>query len=196
MGLVSGIRKKPISDPGFGSRGSQMHRIPDPDPQHWALFGLVEVPVPVFKPWDILITCTRQKVQLGFRWLIDIVIVLMTKNCANLQGKIFLIRNAIYLSLGLHKRLPSYRRSFQPSKEKRTSSTSKHKIFSLFYFCGALLPFGSGFGSCRQKSTRIRIRNTGLMIIIFFYDEPCGTGRYLFIAFSDWLILFIPRCTL
>jgi hypothetical protein len=28
----SGIRKKPIPDPG--SRGKKRHRIPDPDPQH------------------------------------------------------------------------------------------------------------------------------------------------------------------
>jgi hypothetical protein len=28
----SGIRKKPIPDPG--SRGQKRHRIPDPDPQH------------------------------------------------------------------------------------------------------------------------------------------------------------------
>ncbi len=94
---------------------------------------------------------------------------------------------------------------------KETSRTSKHEIFSLFYFCGSLLPFGSG--SCRQKSTRTRIRNTGLMICISFYDAPYGTGTcwYLFIWFFpidwliDWLIdppvcllidLYIHRCTL
>ncbi len=37
---------------------------------------------------------------------------------------------AIDLSLGLHKKRPSYRRSLQPSK--RTSSTSKHQISWLF----------------------------------------------------------------
>jgi hypothetical protein len=39
----------------------------------------------------------------------------------------FLIKNAIYLSLGLHKGHPSYRRSLQPSK--RTSSASKNVIY-------------------------------------------------------------------
>jgi hypothetical protein len=34
--LGSGIRKKPIPDPGLRIRvqGSKRHRIPDPDPQH------------------------------------------------------------------------------------------------------------------------------------------------------------------
>jgi len=36
MGLGSGIRKKPIPDPGSRIQGSKRHRIPDPDPQHWA----------------------------------------------------------------------------------------------------------------------------------------------------------------
>ncbi len=34
MGLGSGIRKKPIPDPG-----AKKHRIPDPDPQHWEELG-------------------------------------------------------------------------------------------------------------------------------------------------------------
>jgi hypothetical protein len=33
----SGIRKKPIPDPGSRIQGSKRHRIPDPDPQHWYL---------------------------------------------------------------------------------------------------------------------------------------------------------------
>jgi hypothetical protein len=35
MALGSGIRKKPIPDPGSRIQGSKRHRIPDPDPQHW-----------------------------------------------------------------------------------------------------------------------------------------------------------------
>ncbi len=35
----SGIRKKPIPDPG--SRGSKRHWIPDPDPQHWLAHELL-----------------------------------------------------------------------------------------------------------------------------------------------------------
>jgi hypothetical protein len=30
----SGIREKPIPDPGSGIRGAKRYRIPDPDPQH------------------------------------------------------------------------------------------------------------------------------------------------------------------
>jgi hypothetical protein len=37
MGLGSGIRKKPIPDPGSRIQGSKRHRIPDPDPQHCIL---------------------------------------------------------------------------------------------------------------------------------------------------------------
>jgi hypothetical protein len=44
---------------------------------------------------------------------------------------------AIYLSLGLHKGLPSYRRSFKPSKE----NIQHMKLLNLFlYFCGSFLP--------------------------------------------------------
>ncbi len=35
MALGSGIRKKPIPDPGSRIQGSKRHRIPDPDPQYW-----------------------------------------------------------------------------------------------------------------------------------------------------------------
>jgi hypothetical protein len=34
MGLGSGIRKKPIPDPGFRIQGSKRRRIPDPDPHN------------------------------------------------------------------------------------------------------------------------------------------------------------------
>jgi hypothetical protein len=34
MSLGSGIRKKPIPDPGTRIQGSKRHRMPDPDPQH------------------------------------------------------------------------------------------------------------------------------------------------------------------
>ncbi len=46
---------------------------------------------------------------------------------------------AIYLSLGVHNGLPSYRRSLSPPK--RTSSTSKNEIYKPFFFvCGSFLP--------------------------------------------------------
>ncbi len=51
----------------------------------------------------------------------------------------------IYLSLGLHKGRPIYRRSLQVSKE----SNLHFKIwnfFIFFYFCGSFCPPGSGYG--------------------------------------------------
>jgi hypothetical protein len=42
MGLGSGIRKKPIPDPGSMGRKGTGSRIPDPDPQHWMKMTLVK----------------------------------------------------------------------------------------------------------------------------------------------------------
>ncbi len=55
---------------------------------------------------------------------------------------------AIYLSLGLHKRRPSYKRSLQPSKEN-IQHFKTWKFWTFFYFCGSFLP----------SWIRIRIRN-------------------------------------
>ncbi len=72
---------------------------------------------------------------------------------------------AIYLSLGLHKGLPNYRRSLQPSKENiQHIKTWNFLIFSIFvgHFCSP----GSGFRiRIRihwQDWIRIRIRNTAV----------------------------------
>ncbi len=35
----SGIRKKPIPDPGSGGQKGTGSRIPDPDPQHWVSYA-------------------------------------------------------------------------------------------------------------------------------------------------------------
>ncbi len=72
-----------------------------------------------------------------------------------LQLKFFFLfwsKTAIYLSLGLHKVCPSYRRSLQLSKEAiQWSNTSKHELLPIFfYFCGSFLP----------SWVRIRIPNT------------------------------------
>jgi hypothetical protein len=70
--------------------------------------------------------------------------VLMTKTWKKfIAGKIFLIffksKTTIYISLGLHKGFPSYRRSLQPSKENiQHLKTWNFLIF--FYFCGSFLP--------------------------------------------------------
>jgi hypothetical protein len=52
---------------------------------------------------------------------------------------IFLIKNPIYLSLGLHKGRPSYWRSFQPSKEN-IQYLKTWKFWTFFYFCESFLP--------------------------------------------------------
>jgi hypothetical protein len=38
MGLGSGIRKKPIPDPGSRGRKGTISQIPDQDPQHWLAY--------------------------------------------------------------------------------------------------------------------------------------------------------------
>ncbi len=48
-------------------------------------------------------------------------------------------KTTIYLSLGLHKERPSYRRSLQPSKEN-IQYLKTWKFWTFFYFCGLFLP--------------------------------------------------------
>ncbi len=76
-----------------------------------------------------------------------------------------------YLSLGSYRWSPSYHRTIEAfSPQKITANTSKREILvTFFYFCGSFLPFwirnripSAGSGSSRQKSMRIRIRNTFL----------------------------------
>jgi hypothetical protein len=57
---------------------------------------------------------------------------------------------AIYLSLGLHKGCPSYRRSLQPSKEK-IQHFKRWKFCPFFFFLGHFCPPGSGSGSCKSN---------------------------------------------
>jgi hypothetical protein len=70
--------------------------------------------------------------------------VLMTiKNVKNLQLTKICSQIAIYLSPGLHKGRPSYRRSLQPSKENiQHPSTLKHEISNFFQFLRVILPYG------------------------------------------------------
>ncbi len=67
---------------------------------------------------------------------------LMTKNWTKLQLKKKILvgsKATIYLSLGLHKERPSYRRSLQLSTEAiQHFKTWTFTIF--FYFCGSFLP--------------------------------------------------------
>ncbi len=73
----------------------------------------------------------------------------------NLQPKkmnFFLSNTTLYLSQGLHKGRPSYKKSLQLSKE---NSTSKHELSELFStFVGHFCPPESGF----RKQIRIRIQ--------------------------------------
>ncbi len=76
----------------------------------------------------------------------------------------FWSKTTIYLSLGLHKGRPSYRRNLQSSK--RTSSTSKPGNSVLFsIFVGHFCPPGSGSGSAVWMRIRIRIQQLKLMRI-------------------------------
>jgi hypothetical protein len=68
-------------------------------------------------------------------------------------------KTTIYLSLGLHKERPSYRRSFQLSKEN-----IQHIFFTFVGYFALLDPdpdldSDSGSGSTDPDPIRIRIRN-------------------------------------
>ncbi len=56
------------------------------------------------------------------------------------KKKIFWSKIAIYLSLGLHKVCPSYRRSLQLSKEAIQHFKKTWSFKHFFYFCGSFLP--------------------------------------------------------
>ncbi len=72
----------------------------------------------------------------GFLWLKIGKNLHVKKNLIFFWSKI-----AIYLSLGLHKRRPSYRRSLQPSKDNIQIQHFKKWEFLIFlYFCGSFLP--------------------------------------------------------
>ncbi len=75
--------------------------------------------------------------------------VLMTKNWKKYSWNFFLFffwsKIAIYLSLGLQKWHPNYRRSLQPSKDN-IQHFKKWNLLTVFYFSGPFLP------------SRIRIR--------------------------------------
>ncbi len=115
----------------------------------------------------------------------------MTKNWKKLQLKFFFIflgsKTAIYLSLGLHKVCPSYRRSLQLS---RPSNTSKHELLQIFvYFCGSFMPswiriririhrpdwirIQSGSGSATLITICARTRQTGLKVRGVFKAKHC-----------------------
>ncbi len=50
MGLGSGIREKPVPDPG-----SKRHKIPDPDPQHCQSATKHQYCIPYYTDWSITI---------------------------------------------------------------------------------------------------------------------------------------------
>ncbi len=72
--------------------------------------------------------------------------VLMTKNCKNFTAENFFFfffasKTSIYLSLGLHKGRPSYRRNLQPSK-----ANIQHLKHEISTFVSNFCPPGSGSG--------------------------------------------------
>ena len=78
--------------------------------------------------------------------------VLMTKNLKKFTVK----KIAIYLSIGLHKRVQATGEAFSP--QKRTSNTSKREISEFFsIFVGHFCPAGSWFN---PDPIQIRSRNT------------------------------------
>ncbi len=141
-------------------------RIQSKERKMWRLFGAIEAHPRVMDAhnqcfgsvfifsgsgsrgwgWRPIRIRIRIRIQYGSR-------TLMTKNWKKITAdkkkkKFYLSKTAIYLSLGLHKIRPSYRRSLQLTKE--AIQHSKTWIFSTFvgHFC----PPGSGSGF------RIRIR--------------------------------------
>jgi hypothetical protein len=78
-------------------------------------------------------------------------------------------KKIIYLSQGLHKGRPSYRRSLQPSKEN-IQHFKAWKFWTFFYFCGSFLP----------SWIRIRIRNLNADPdpdpATQINADPCGSG--------------------
>ncbi len=69
-------------------------------------------------------------------------------NTADVFFTFFLSKIAIFLSLGLHKGRPSYRRNLQPSKENIYVALQKLKFINFFsIFVGHFCPPGSRSGS-------------------------------------------------
>ncbi len=101
------------------------------------------------------------------------------KITAEKKFNIFLIKNCKYLSPGLLKGRPSYRRSLQLSKQN-----IQHFKLIFFYFVGHLCPPGSGSGFririrawihwpwLNLNPIWIRIRNTGRWYLKFFLNRP------------------------
>ncbi len=84
-------------------------------------------------------------------------------------GKIFSWKSIFLFFIPIKYIRPSCRRAFSP--QKRISSTWKHEISSLFMGLYSFWSPGSGSGSSRPKSLRIRIHNTVLywrQIILFY----------------------------
>ncbi len=145
------VRHCPDPAKSFGSE-------PDLDPQHCgtlsgtgflAVFPLLYKRSVYFSAWWYSVPVFR----IRFHWVSIRIhrfrlntdpdpVFLMTKNWKNVQLKIFLIffwsKITIFLSIGLHKGRPSYRRNLQPSKENiqhfKTLSSS-----TFFYFCESFL---------------------------------------------------------
>jgi hypothetical protein len=137
--MVLGSR---IRDPGSGKNlfripfpGVKKAPIPDPDPQHWCYHwfnaDLDTDPDPAF------FLIADPDPGYGSRvWWPNIEKIYSWKfNFYHLEQKLL-----FFLSLGLHKGRPSYRRSLQPSKEN-IQYLKPWKFWTFkFYFCVSFLP--------------------------------------------------------
>ncbi len=120
----------------------------------------------------------------------------MTKNKKKIYSwniiYIFLSKIAIYLSLGLHKGRPSYRRSLQTWK--KTSSTSKFEFSLLLWVILALLdpdPYSQcGSGSswpkrCGSGSATLEKREAKGDIVQYFTKYKCVLSSSGFVQCLD-----------
>ncbi len=96
---------------------------------------------------------------------------------------------AIFLSLGLHKGRPCYKRSLQPFKENIQHFT-KWNLVTIFYFCGYVCSPGSG------SVLRIRIQIEGLhwiwiRILIYntaeYAERMKNTQKEIFFPNNIWI---------
>ncbi len=100
---------------------------------------------------------------------------LMTKNWKKITAekkiKFFFYQTAIYLSLGLHKVCPSYRRSLQLSKEAIQHFT-KHELLQIFLLLWVIFALLDPDPLTRLNPDQIRIRNPDRTVMLLMRANP------------------------
>ncbi len=145
--------------------------FPDPDPD------------PEFDVGDPYGSGFRIRIQYGSR-------ALMTKNWKKITPEkkvnFFLSKTAIYLSLGLHKVCPGYRRSLQLTKE----AIQHFKTWIFSTFVGHSCPPGSGSGSVFKLRIRIRIQWSDWIRIQYgYWHKHCVKNASPSIFFLPILVM-------